>query len=75
MKCVGGKKVLGKKDVEEFFHSESERLESEWKARAKEKGYAEFFTAPVGETKMTVKHQKPRPLKRNMENEKFSEYQ
>ena len=52
--------MLGEKDVEEFFESESDRLESEHQKHMKEKGYATFFNAPVGETLMTVKYQVPR---------------
>lgn len=48
------------KDVEEFFDSESDRLESERQKHIREKGYAEFFNAPIGETLMTVKYQVPR---------------
>jgi hypothetical protein len=47
---------LGDKSLDEYFKSESERLEGE----ARDKGYAKFFKAPVGETRMTLKYQKPR---------------
>ena len=53
---------MTKRDLDEYFKSESERLESERQKRIRDKGYAEFFKAPVGETRMTVKYQKPRDI-------------
>lgn len=49
---------MGNKSLDEFFKSESERLENE----AQGKGYAKFFKAPIGETRMTLKYEKPRVL-------------
>jgi len=51
---------MGKKEIEEFFETEGKKLESERQKQIREKGYATFFNAPVGETHMTVKYQVPR---------------
>lgn len=48
--------------IDEFFEDETVRLENEQQKRMKEKGYATFFNAPVGETLMTVKYQVPREI-------------
>lgn len=48
------------KEIEKFFNSENQKIESEHQKHIREKGYASFFNAPVGETVMTIKYQIPR---------------
>jgi hypothetical protein len=48
--------------IEQFFTSELRKIEAEQQQRAQDHGYAEFYTAPVGETAMTVKYQVPRDI-------------
>lgn len=48
--------------ITDFFTTELQQLQDEQQQRALDHGYADFYTAPVGETAMTVKYQVPRSI-------------
>lgn len=48
--------------IDDFFVTEVHKLEAEQRQRALDQGYADFYTAPVGETAMIVKYQVPRSI-------------
>ncbi len=53
---------MTKKELDEYFQSETAKFDAESQTRIKDKGYAEFFNAPIGETRMTVKYQLPKNI-------------